>query len=162
MGLQLAEVLLHTGTFKLEHTHGVALAEKLISEFIIQRQVVDIDILSSTLLHHVDAVLDDGEVLQTQEVHLDETHVLHHMAVILGHQHILARVLIVDDTHGRHIGDVLRANDNTAGVDSNLAVSVLEFLCVGEHAAQVVRSILRGHTCSSSSGSPSALCPCHP
>ena len=69
--------------------------------------MVDINVLSPALLHHIDAVLDDGKVLQTQEVHLDESYILDDMTIVLGHQHILPTVLIVDDADWSNISYVL-------------------------------------------------------
>ena len=136
MRLQLTQILLHAGRLKLEGAHRVAVAIKLISQFVVDGDMVDINIHAVVLLNHAEGILDDGEVLQPQEVHLNEAHRLHHVAVILGHQHLAARLLIVDGANGGNIGNVLCANDNATGVNAHLPVGVLQFCGIGEHILQ--------------------------
>ena len=59
------------------------------------------------------------------------------MAVVLRHLHILVALFVVDDTHRSHVGDVLRADDDTAGVYAYLAVGVFELFGVGQHLLQL-------------------------
>ena len=55
------------------------------------------------------------------------------MTIILSYNDILFRILIPDGTHWGNIGQVVGTNNDTASVDADLAIGVLQFLGVGQH-----------------------------
>ena len=59
------------------------------------------------------------------------------MSVVLRHENALLAVLIFDRTQWRIFGEVIRANDDTAGVDTHLAHGVLQLLCIIEHGGNL-------------------------
>ena len=71
--LQLTKILLHTRRLKLERTNGLSSLVKFVSQRIIYRNMVEIDILTERLFHYLACLLQLRESLQAQEVHLDQT-----------------------------------------------------------------------------------------
>ncbi len=81
------------------------------------------------LVDHPQRIADDGEGLQSQEVHLDHAGVLHHLAVVLGHQH--GRVL--GGAHGQDLLQVLGGDDDAGRMDAHAAHAALELLGLAQH-----------------------------
>ena len=72
-GLPLAAKLLHPLGFQLEDGHGLALAKHLVGVLVVLGNLVGVDLLPGALLDEVERILDDGEGLQAQEVHLEQS-----------------------------------------------------------------------------------------
>ena len=80
------------------------------------------------LLHGLNSILDNRERLKTEEVHLDETRILNHRALILCYEHLLARLLVISRTYGNPIGNVITTDNRTAGVYTRTAHVTLQHL----------------------------------
>ncbi len=72
--------------FKLKHCNCIAFLEKLISKFIIEGNLIDIDINSMILSNHFEGILDDGKCFQTEKVHLQDTCFFNQFSFYLGNQ----------------------------------------------------------------------------
>ena len=68
----------------------------------------------------------DGEGVEAEEVHLQHSHVLDIMAVILGCPDVLAGFLVHGEADRDVVCEVSAADDGGAGVHSNLADAALE------------------------------------
>ena len=88
--------------------------------------VVDVDGVNvhfdtQALADVLDGLFDDGEGFQSEEVHLDESCVLDDAAFVLGDQHLFARFLILSSADGYPVGDVIAADDGSAGMYTGVA-----------------------------------------
>ena len=114
-GPDLAQRLLHAGALELEHAGGVAAGEHLVGLLVVQRQLVDLDAHAAGLLDDLQRLLDDVEVAQAEEVHLEQAElgdVVHvelrdelGLALLLQRQ-VLGERLVADDHGGRVDGVV--------------------------------------------------------
>ena len=79
----LAAGLDHAAGFQLEHTHRLAAVEELEGFPVLQRNVLDREVrrVLADVLHRF---LDDGEVLQPEEVHLQKADIGDGLHVVLG------------------------------------------------------------------------------
>ena len=127
-GLQLAQVLLHTGRLELEGADGASLAVELVGGRVVNGDGIDINHLSGMEAHVLHRLLDDGEGLEAQEVHLDESGIFNHAAFVLGDEHLLARLLVIGGAHGYPVGDVVAADDGATGMHARAAHVALEHL----------------------------------
>ena len=80
---QLAQIVLHAGRLKLERADGAPLLVKLISQFVVNGNLVEVDVYVLCQLHIFYRFLQLRQGLQPQEVHLDQSCFLNHMAIIL-------------------------------------------------------------------------------
>ena len=60
------------------------------------------------------------------------------MTIVLSNNDILLRVLVLDGTYRRNIGEVISTDNHTTSVDADLPVGVLQFLGVGQHRGNVL------------------------
>ena len=60
------------------------------------------------------------------------------MAIILGHNDILLGIFILDGTNRSYISQVVGTDDDTTGMDADLAVGVFQFLGIGQHRRDVL------------------------
>ena len=97
---------------------------------------VNVDINAETLLHIGYSLFDNREGLQAEEVHLDETCILNHTTLILCHQQLLARLLIISRAHRYPIGNIIATDDSTAGVYTRATHIALEHLGILNRIAQ--------------------------
>ena len=134
-GLEFAQVFLHAWRFKLEGANGVAIAIELVGGGVFDADFVDIDLNAERLADVGDGLADDGERLEAEEVHLDETRLLNHLALVLGAVEFLARLLVVGSRYGHPVRNVVAADDETAGVDTRIADVALEHLGIAERVA---------------------------
>ena len=130
--VELLEVLFHTGGFDLEDGSGVAAAEELVGRLVVDGDGFDVDILAIALLDELEAVVDDAEGDEAEEVHLEHTHILNVVAVILRDVDRLAGVLVLGRGEGEIIGQVASADNGRAGVDADLPDASFQGLCVVE------------------------------
>ena len=135
-GLQLAQVLLHTGRLELERTDGLAFAIELVGLGVINGYGVNVDIDAKALLDVGHGLLDDGEGLQSQEVHLDEARVLNHATLVLCYEQFFACLLVFGGAHGYPVGDVVAADDGSAGMYACAAHITFEHLGILDGVAQ--------------------------
>ena len=71
-GCQFLHVLLHPGAFILKDGHRFAALEKLVGLGVIQRHLVHIELQAMVLLDEPHGILDNGQGLQPEEVHLQQ------------------------------------------------------------------------------------------
>ena len=126
-GMQLAQVFLHAARLKLERAHGASTAIELVGEGVVDGDGLQVDFLSGGELHVLHGLLEDGECLQSQEVHLDESRLLYHVAVILRAEQFVAGVgLVLSGRYGHPVADGIAADDGAAGMDAGVAHGALE------------------------------------
>ena len=63
--------------FQLEHAGGVALTKRAVSFFIVERQMVEIDLLAAGDFDELQAVMNQRESLEAEKVEFDQTYLLH-------------------------------------------------------------------------------------
>ena len=66
------EQFTHATTIQLEHTEGIAARKQLIRRLVDNREALKVEVLSPVFFDVLDAVADNGEVSQPQEVHLQQ------------------------------------------------------------------------------------------
>ena len=134
-GLQLAQVLLHTGRFKLEGSDGTSVAVEFISGRVADGNLVDVEVKSSVLAYVFHGFLEDGQCLQPQEVHLDKSRVFDDRTFVLGDEHLLTSLLVVGGAHGHPVGNVVAADNGTAGMYTRTAYVAFEHLGILQRIA---------------------------
>ena len=135
--LELLHVLAHTCRLKLEDTYGSSLLEEFVGLCIVFWHVVNIHIYAVAQFDILEALFDDSQRLESEEVHLDKTDVLHYVTVILGDEDALLAILVLYGTQWCIFGQVIRTDDDTTGVDTHLAHGVLQLLCIVEHGGNL-------------------------
>ena len=90
--LQLLDVTLHSGAFKLEQVGGVPRRQQLEGGPVVQGQALQVDLDSPVLLYELDRPVQDREVGEAQEVHFQQAQLRHRVHGELGHQHRAALV----------------------------------------------------------------------
>ena len=135
-GLQLAQILLHTRRLELERTRRATFAIELICRRVVDINSVDINVYALRSLYVSHRILYDREGFQAQEVHLDKSRILNHGTLILRHEHLLARLLVVSRRYRHPIGDVITADNRTAGVHTRTTHVTLQHLGVFNRVVQ--------------------------
>ena len=131
IGLEVDEVLLHTRTFKLESTIGISGLVELVGLFIVQRQLIYIDLYVVVSLYEGQGILNDGQGLQPQEVHLDNPGILYHITLILGNE----RVYILGHEYRQQVGKIAGGNDDTRGMYTRIAHRAFQLGRIAEDIA---------------------------
>ena len=80
---QLAQIVLHAGRLKLERADGATLLIKLVGQFIVNGNLIEVDVYVLRQLHIFYRFLQLRQGFQAQEVHLDQSCFLNHMPIIL-------------------------------------------------------------------------------
>ncbi len=112
----------HRAAVELEDAEGVAAGEQLVGGGVVEGEVLDDHLLAAVALDVDEGVVEDGEVAQPQEVHLDQPEVLAHRVVELGDDRaVLGPADQRDDVEQR-----LARHDHAGGVDPPLALEALE------------------------------------
>ncbi len=135
-GLQLAQVLLHADGLKLERTHRAPVAVELVSGGVFDVHVVDVHFYAEREAYVFQSLLDDGERLQSEEVHLYEARFLDDLPLILRAVQLFVRLLVLGCGDGHPVGDVVAADDEAAGVHARVAHVAFQHLCVADGVAQ--------------------------
>ena len=76
VGGELLHELAHPRALHLEHAGGVGAPEHLVDLRVVQRQMFDVEV-DPALAKELNRVLDDGEVPQPEEVHLEQAEAFH-------------------------------------------------------------------------------------
>ena len=113
---RLAEQVDHAARLELEHALGAPFLEEAEDVGIVEREVVDVDVVSVLRLRRLDGVVDDRQRPQAEEVHLQEAHLLDHAHVELRHDFIAVRAVERDVVRHR-----LRRDDDAGGVHAGVA-----------------------------------------
>ena len=129
-GSERADEGAHGAALELEHADGVAGLEQLVGGRVVERDAVDVDLDAPRGLDHLDAVGDDVEVAQAEEVHLQQAERLDAAHLVLRHDRgqlgVLARLGLALD--GQVLGEGLLGDHHGGGVDAVLAPHPLEAL----------------------------------
>jgi len=86
VGFHQAQQRPHRAAVELEDTQGVAASEQLVGDRVVQglAQLVEVDLVTTVAPDVDQGIVQDGEVAQTQEVHLDQAQRLTARIVELG------------------------------------------------------------------------------
>ena len=134
-GLQFTQVFLHSSRLELERSGRLAAAIELIGQRIFQAHMIDIEIFTCRLTYIVHSIFDDAEGLQSEEVHFDQSSLLNDRAFILRTEKFLARFLVFGRTDRNDIGNRLRTNDDTAGMNAGIADITFQHLGIFQRIA---------------------------
>ena len=73
------------------------------------------------------ALFDDGKILQSQEVHLNQASALNHTALVLGNYNALT-VTVGCSADGHPVGDVVTTDNHATGMNTRVADTTFQFL----------------------------------
>ncbi len=122
IGLQAADQSPHRPRLQLEHPHRLAGSEELERPGVVEGDGVDVDPGPGGLLDQLQCPLDDGEVAQAQEVHLQQSQRLHRPHLVLGDD-LGALPLLLD---GYEVGEGLGRDHHGGSVDRVLPAQPLQ------------------------------------
>ena len=115
-GLKLTQVLLHTCRFKLEGSDSPPFTVQAVSRRVVNRYFIDIQYDSLTLTNVLNGLLNNGQGLQAQEVHLNQPRIFNYRTFVLGNQHFFPGFLVVCRTHRYPVGNIITTDNRTAGM----------------------------------------------
>ena len=120
--LQRPDQRAHRGPLELEHADGVPTLQELEGLLVIELDPVDIDPLTGGLLGQFETALDDREVAEAEEVHLEQTQLLDAVHLVLGDD-LGPFPLLLD---GDDVDQGLGADHHRGGVDRVLTTQPLD------------------------------------
>ena len=127
VGLHQLEQGAHAAAVELEDAEGVAAGRagrRWRWSVMSLRQRVEVDVLAAVALHVGDGVVEDGQVAQPEEVHLDQAERLAARVVELGDD-----LAVLQPAHDRDdVDERLAAHDDAGRVHAPLALQALEAL----------------------------------
>ncbi len=123
--LQLAQVLLHTRRFELEHRRRKALAQKFERRLVINRNLVHHKLDVAVLFDHLHRILNDGQVDKPKEVHLQKSDVFG--VVLIVHHH--RRIFRSGTVKWSKVVNRSRRNHHAASMHARLARQIFKSLC---------------------------------
>ena len=115
------EPVLHPGGFKLEHAVGVAAAVEFVGRFVVYVDCLYVNVLSETELDVVQALMDDREGVEAQEVHLEHSHILDVVAVVLAGPDKFSGLLVLRQADRDVVRQPSASDYGRAGMHSDLA-----------------------------------------
>ena len=120
--MELSQQPGHARRLHLEDARGVASLQQPEDQRVVERGVVDVRLFLPVVADMGQAVLDDRQVAQAEEVHLQQADLLHDVLLVLGHDFAVGIGALQ-----RHVVDEGLAPDHDAGgVDRVLAAQALE------------------------------------
>ena len=134
--LEFAQILLHPCRFKLERSDCPSVAIQLVGGWIVNGYFVDIQFDAFALADILDCFLYDGQGLESQKVHLDKPGVFDDRAFILGYKHFLSCFLVIGRAYGHPVGNVIPADDGSAGMDARVPHVPFEHFSIFDGVAQ--------------------------
>ena len=118
---QIHNQLRNARRLQLENAGRFAATEHLAGFLIMQRNIVDIHNLACRLLDELDAVTNNRQRAQAEEVHLQQAQLLHLVFVILRNHAAVTALL------QRHIvAQIARCDNNTCGMRARVARQALD------------------------------------
>ena len=129
-GLKLTQVLLHTCRFKLEGSDSPPFTVQAVSRRVVNRYFIDIQYDSLTLTNVLNGLLNNGQGLQAQEVHLNQPRIFNYRTFVLGNQHFFSGFLIVCRTHRYPVGNIITTDNRTAGMYTRVSHVTFQHLGV--------------------------------
>ncbi len=151
-GRERAEQRAHRPTFELEHADGVAPAEQVERRRVVEGDAVDVGTRAGALGDEVERDLEDVEVAQPEEVHLEQPEVFDPVHLVLRDDRS-----VLDAPAGfglaldrQVLGERVARDDDGGGVDAVLAAQTLEAAsdvddALGVGIGLVERAQLGGH-----------------
>ena len=133
----------HALGFELEHGRGVSAAVQLVGGGVVDGDGFNVDVFPVVLLDEVQAVMDDGQGDEAQEVHLEHAHLFDVMPVILRRMHVQTRFLVLGQADGEVVGKVSPADDGGAGMHAHLPHRPLQRLGIFQHLPVDFRPVLQ-------------------
>ena len=119
----------HRAALELEHADRVAPAQHGERRGVVERDRVDVGPVAGGGLDQVEGPLDDREVAQAEEVHLEQAELLDPVHLVLGDDGgVLGVVAVRLALDGQVLGERLLGDDHGGGVDAVLAAQALEAL----------------------------------
>ncbi len=150
-------------TLELEHADRVGPAQQLEGLLVVERDVVDVGPAPGGLLDQVERDLDDVEVAQAEEVHLQQAELFDAVHLVLRHhRRVFERGIRLGLALDRQVlGQRLAGDDHRGGVDAVLAaqpfeparhvdhalgvgVDLVERAQIGGHLVAVGETLVRG------------------
>ena len=122
VGLHELEEVTHTATIQLEDAEGVASSQQLVGLLVVEGQVVEVRVRLAVERNVLKGVRHDGQVAQTQEVHLQQAQRLARRVVELRDDRAVLRALHDRDDVGERVG----AHDDRTRVHTPLARQALQ------------------------------------
>ena len=117
----------HGPALELEHAHGVALAQHDEGGLVIERDVVDVWPVLGGDFDQVEGPLDDREVAQPEEVHLEQPEVFDAVHLVLGDDGCIPGVVVVGlALDGDVLGERQVGDDHGRGMDPVSSAQPLE------------------------------------
>ena len=130
---QAREQCPHAGVVQLEHAQGVAAGEQLVGGDVVEGQLLEDDLVAPVGLDVAQRVVEDRQVAQAQEVHLEQAEGLAGPHVELGDDRaVLLAAHDRDDVEQR-----LGRQDHAGRVHAPLPAQALEAACGVDDLAQV-------------------------
>jgi hypothetical protein len=132
----VAQHALHATAFKLEHRLGTTFGEQLVGVGVVQRDVLEGEILLSRVPAD-DQLLgnfQNGERGQAQKVELDQADRLHVVLVVLAHRRLAARLLV----ERTEVGQLAGRDQHAAGVHADVARQAFQLLRQLDQRAHLV------------------------
>ena len=143
-GLQLTQVFLHACRLKLERTNGAAFLIELERHWVVDGDMVEIDINATRLLDNGTGFLHLRQRLQTQKVHLDEARRLDDVTIVLGTIGLRVLEVGVVSSADRHpVTNRVATDDEATGMDTRTSHRAFEHLGIldGVGESNVVGSL---------------------
>ena len=131
--VQALQPLLHAGRFKLEDAFGIAPRIEVVCGGIVNGNCLNINVYPVPFLDLRQALHDDGQGPQAQEVHLQHAHFFDVGTFVLRYPHLLPGGLVGAGGDGDVVGQVAAADDHRTGVDACLADAALQFHGIFQH-----------------------------
>ena len=120
-GLGPAQEVAHAARVELEDARGAAGAKELVGRLVVERQVIEVDVDAEPLLHGRPGRVEDVERDETEEVDLQQPHLLDGVHVELRRDFVL-----VGPVERQELDDRLRRDDDAGRVDPGVAREALE------------------------------------
>ena len=127
-GFQLFDVTLHPGAFQLEHVGGITGGQQRKGFFVVQGQAVEVNFDAAALLNQVYNPVQDGQVGQAQEVHLQQTQLGDRVHGKLGHKYGTAFVPPGWPLQGHRSGQRFVSDQHARGVGADVVNDSLQAL----------------------------------
>jgi len=120
IGFERPQVALHPVRLQLEDPVGVGVAQQLIGGRVVEGQVVQVQLLAARALDVAQAVIDDRQVPQAQEVHLDQAH-----GGRVVHVELADHLVAVHPLQRDQFGKGLAGDHHAGGMDAGVAGQAL-------------------------------------
>ena len=141
--MQLLKPLHHSRRLELEHALRIAVRIDLVSLRVVDRNLFYVNVDSEPLLDLCQADFYDGQCPESQEVHLEHTHVLDERTLVLGYPHLLSSGLVLTERNRNIVSKIASSDNHRTGMDTDLPDASLELQCVFENLPYQFRTILQ-------------------